>query len=106
VFPNPERLLVDGQFVNVLVERERPEPSLVVPQTALQVDQAGTFVLVVNDKHEVEVRRVTVSATANRDAIIATGLKGGEAVIVQGIQKVRPGQVVESVPAAAAAAGA
>ncbi|HYG89456.1 MAG TPA: efflux RND transporter periplasmic adaptor subunit [Azospirillum sp.] len=98
-FPNPERFLVDGQYVSVLVEQEKGEPALTVPQAAIQADQAGTFVLVVGEGHKVEARRVTLGESrSSGEAVVQQGLKAGETVIVQGIQKVRPGQVVEPSP--------
>ena len=64
--PNPERMLVDGQFVGVRVEAGEPEPVLAVPQAALQVDQAGPYVLVVGDDDKVEARRVTLGDAGGR----------------------------------------
>ena len=57
--PNPERILVDGQFVGVRVERGEPEQVLAVPQAAVQVDQAGPYVLVVGGDDKVAARRVS-----------------------------------------------
>lgn len=92
--PNPERTLVDGQFVSVRVEAGMPEPVLTVPQAALQVDQAGPYVLVVGDGDKVEARRVTLGESEGTLAVVQDGLKEGERVIVDGIQKVRPGMAV------------
>ena len=92
--PNPERQLVDGQFVNVIIKERKEQPRLVVPQAALQVDQAGYYVLVVGADHKVEQRRVTTGPTQDTDIVIQSGVKEGEQVIVDGVQKVRPGQVV------------
>jgi membrane fusion protein (multidrug efflux system) len=92
--PNPDRVLVDGQFVNVRVERREPELVLAVPQAALQVDQAGPYVLVVGSGDKVEARRVTLGASEGTQAVIQDGLEEGERVIVEGIQKVRPGMAV------------
>jgi membrane fusion protein, multidrug efflux system len=107
-FPNPERLLVDGAFVNVSVERAKPTPSLVIPQAAIQVDQAGPFALVVNAEKTVEVRRLTIGPASGADVTIEQGLKEGDLVIVEGIQKVRPGSLVEptTAPMSAPAASA
>jgi membrane fusion protein (multidrug efflux system) len=99
--PNPERLLVDGQFVTVLVRERAEQPRLVIPQAALQVDQAGTYVLVVDNEHKVELRRIKTGAEQQADIVIDSGLKEGESVIVDGVQKVRPGQVVQATPVAA-----
>ena len=94
--PNPERQLIDGQFVTVEVRERAQQPRLVIPQAALQVDQAGDYVMVVGDDHKAEIRRVKPGAEQQTDVVIESGLKEGEAVIVDGIQKVRPGQVVQS----------
>jgi membrane fusion protein (multidrug efflux system) len=94
--PNPDRLLVDGEFVTVQIKERKEQPRLVVPQAALQVDQAGYYVLVVNADNKVEQRRVTVGPNQGLDAVIQSGLKEGEKVIVEGVQKVRPGQLVKA----------
>jgi membrane fusion protein, multidrug efflux system len=93
--PNPERLLIDGQFVTVEVRERQPQPHLVVPQAALQIDQAGYYVLVVGADNKVEERRVTTGPSEGADSVVASGLKEGERVIVEGVQKVRPGQAVQ-----------
>lgn len=94
-FPNPERMLVDGQFVTVTVQRDRPQLVITVPQAAIQIDQAGAYVLIVDGEKKVAVRRVTLGAGGRGgDAVVEQGVTEGEAVLVDGIQKVRPGQVV------------
>jgi membrane fusion protein, multidrug efflux system len=92
--PNPDGILIPGGIVGVTVERGAPKQSLLIPQSAVQFDQAGHFVLVVDDAKKVEQRRVTTGVDQGRDVVITDGLKAGELVIVEGIQKVRPGQVV------------
>jgi membrane fusion protein, multidrug efflux system len=92
--PNPERVLVDGQFVGVRVERGAPERVLAVPQAALQVDQAGPYVLVVGGDDKVEARRVSLGDAEGAQVVVERGLNQGERVIVEGIQKVRPGMAV------------
>jgi membrane fusion protein, multidrug efflux system len=99
-FPNPERLLIPGGIANVTTERGAPRPVLVIPQSAIQLDQAGLYVLVVDSAKKVEQRRITTGAEQGRDITVTSGLKEGELVIVQGIQKVRPGQVVAATEAA------
>ena len=96
VFPNPDRILVDGQLVSVLGEAGRAQSSLVIPQQALQVDQAGPFVLVVDSASKVDMRRIEAAALPEGRVSVTKGLKAGEKVITQGVQKVRPGQVVEA----------
>jgi membrane fusion protein (multidrug efflux system) len=94
--PNPERALSDGQFVTAIIQERREEPRLVIPQMALQVDQSGYYVLVVNDKNQVEQRRVQTGPNRGTDVVVSSGVRDGEKVIVDGIQKVRPGQVVQA----------
>src|SRR5262249_47800295 len=93
--PNPERQLIDGQFVTVEIRERKPQPRLVVPQAALQVDQAGYYVLVVGPGDKVEQRRVVTGPPEGVDTVIASGLKEGDRVIVDGVQKVRPGEAVQ-----------
>jgi membrane fusion protein, multidrug efflux system len=103
--PNPERTLTDGQFVTAIVRERQEAPRLVVPQAALQVDQSGYYVLVVNDQHKVEQRRVQTGPQRGTDVVVTSGVKEGEQVIVDGIQKVRPGQVVQETVLQAASGG-
>ncbi len=101
--PNPDSLLVDGEFVTVVVRERVEEKRLVVPQSALQVDQTGYYVLIVDAQHRVVQRRVTTGPNDGTGIVVATGLAAGDSVLVEGIQKVRPGQTVHEtvVPAAA-----
>lgn len=92
--PNPDRLLADGQFVTAVIRERRQEMRLVVPQSALQIDQIGYYALIVDDKHAVQQRRVTVGPKRETDIVVLSGLREGEHLIVTGIQKVRPGQAV------------
>ena len=92
--PNPDGRLVPGGVVGVVVERGAPQAALVVPQAAVQLDQAGRYVLVVDAAKKVELRRVTTGVEEGRDVVVTEGLKEGELVIVEGVQKVRPGQIV------------
>jgi membrane fusion protein, multidrug efflux system len=93
--PNPDRTLTDGQFVTAIIRERQEAPRLVVPQAALQVDQSGYYVLVVNDQHKVEQRRVQTGPQLGTDIVATSGVKEGEKIIIDGIQKVRPGQVVQ-----------
>lgn len=101
-FANPDELLVPGQFLEVVVERGTPVQALVIPQAALLVDQAGPYVLVVGEGDQVEQRRVRLGQEAGdgTNAVVEDGLKEGERIVVDGIQKVRPGQVVKPTPTA------
>ena len=93
---NPEGTLADGQVITAIIRERKEEPRLVVPQTALQVDQSGYYVLVVNGEHKVEPRRLKTGPNIGTDVVVLSGLKEGDKVIVDGIQKVRPGQVVQA----------
>ena len=93
-FPNPERTLVDGQLVAVVLEGGTPEHAVLVPAQALQLDQTGTYVLVVDNENKVQVRRVEVGVPHGTAMIIRKGLNEGERIVTEGIQRIRPGQVV------------
>jgi membrane fusion protein (multidrug efflux system) len=97
--PNPDGVLVPGGIVGVITDRQTPQPSLVVPQAAVLLDQAGHYVLLVDDAKKVEQRRVTTGVETGRDIVIKDGLKEGELVVVEGIQKIHPGQVVAATTA-------
>ena len=94
--PNPDGILVPGAVVGVIVERGAPRATLLVPLAAVQFDQAGHYVLLVDAANKVELRRITTGAEQGREVVVLDGLKEGEMVIVEGIQKVRPGQVVKA----------
>jgi len=100
--PNPQGWLIDGQLVTVLVETATPTQALLVPQQALQFDQTGYFVLVVDAENKVKVQPVGIGAGHDTDLEITSGLKPGDRVITEGVQKVRPNQVVAPTEKAAA----
>lgn len=95
VFPNPDAIIVPGQFASVSVESAKPIASVVVPQSALQIDQAGAFVMVVDSDHKVEVRRIEPGPAIENVVVVERGLQPGDQVVVEGAQKVRPGQEVQ-----------
>ncbi len=92
--PNPKRTLIDGALVTVLVETAQPQSALLVPQSAVQFDQAGRFVLVVDPDGKVLVRRLRLGPAYGTLYSVEEGLREGDRVITEGIQKVRPGAVV------------
>ena len=94
VFDNPQSVLVDGQFVNVTIEQKDSQMGLSIPQTAIQLDQAGAYVFVIGADNKAEVRRIQIQAGAGGESTVTAGLKEGEKVVVDGIQRVRPGQPV------------
>ncbi len=94
-FPNPNRILIDGQLVTVTVEGGTAQKLLVVPQAAIQIDQSGPFALVVNSENKIEVRRIEPGQTEGSELSVLKGLSTGDRIVTEGIQQVRPGQVVE-----------
>ena len=93
--PNPDGRLVDGQFVTAIIRERQEEPRLVIPQAAMQIDQSGSYAYIVNVEHKVEERRIQTGPNLDTDVVVTSGLREGDNVIVDGIQKVRPGQVVQ-----------
>lgn len=96
-FPNPDRLLLPGQFVTVNVRQKIPVSTIVIPQVAVQEDQQGYFVLVVDRANQVGIRRVALGDQIGTDWIVMDGLAEGERLVVQGLQKIRPDMVVNPV---------
>lgn len=95
-FANPDRLLVEGQSVRVNVLTEVQQRFVTVPQEAIQTDQSGPFVLTVDGDNKVVPRRIQTGLGRGGIIAVTQGLREGERVIVQGIQKVRPGMVVSA----------
>ena len=93
--PNPDGVLEDGEFVTVMIREKVEEQRLVVPQAALQVDQSGYYALIVDKDHRVVQRRVKTGPNEGTDVVVVSGLEAGDRVVVEGIQKVRPGQIVK-----------
>jgi membrane fusion protein (multidrug efflux system) len=91
MIPNPQKLLVDGQAVTVVVEAGDPEQAIVIPQSALQIDQAGSFVLIVGAENKVEVKRVKTTRGLGGQLVVTEGLEIGQMVITEGAQRARPG---------------
>jgi membrane fusion protein (multidrug efflux system) len=111
VMPNPElpriagsdiprRGLIDGELVTVIVEDPAPVEVLTIPRAAVLSDQAGDYVYVVDGQNKVVQQRVKLGqSAAPTSATVASGLNDGDAVVVEGIQRVRPGIVVSPAPA-------
>jgi membrane fusion protein (multidrug efflux system) len=99
LIPNPQRFLVDGQAVSVVVETGEPEQAIVIPQSALQIDQAGSFVLIVGAENKVEVKRIKTARGLGGQLVVTEGLEIGQLVITEGVQRARPGAVVAPQPA-------
>lgn len=94
ILANPERQLIDGQYVKVVLKERQPQNRLVVPQAAVQTAQGGNQVLVVGADNKVAARIVELGQMEGTDYVVTKGLQAGERVIVEGLQKAKPGQVV------------
>ena len=78
----------------MVAEEGKGESALLAPQQALQVDQTGPYVLVVDKDNKIQVRRVETDVARGADIVIRKGLAEDERIVTEGIQRVRPGQVV------------
>jgi len=96
VFQNSGGLLLPGQYVTVLVTKSKSRMLPVVPQSAVQEDREGPYVLVVDDQSRVLQRRIKTGPSIDTQWAIESGLNKGELIIVQGVQKVHPGQKVKT----------
>lgn len=102
--PNPDGALIDGQLVRVSVESAKPQEKVLVPQTALLADQQGIYVFTVQDGKAVATR-VKPGGEQGAYSVIDQGLKGGEQVVVQGMETLRPGVAVVASPVPAPPSG-
>lgn len=110
VFPNPDRFLVPGMFVRVRLIGTSKYKGALINDRAIMTDQDRRFVLVVGEGDRLEYRAITTGPMIDGLRVVREGLKPGERIIVNGLQRVRPGMVVkprmvpmEGEPAAAAA---
>ncbi|MBI5329126.1 MAG: efflux RND transporter periplasmic adaptor subunit [Betaproteobacteria bacterium] len=98
-FPNPQRDLLPGQFVTVRLPTALASQVITVPQRAVQASPQGQVVMVVSPEGKLAPQPVRTGGLAGSDWIISEGLKGGEKVVVNGLQKARPGMPVKPVAA-------
>jgi len=99
VFPNPNRVLLPGQFVTVRFKGTVKTDVILVPQRAVQQGPKGPMVFVVGEGDKVEMRPVQASGWQGNQWLIDEGLQAGERIIVEGIHKVAPGAPVKPVQA-------
>lgn len=97
VFPNSDFLLIPGQFVTVVVSETTRKERPTVPLGAVQQDREGKYVMLVTPEKKAEERRISVSEQREGSWIVEDGLKGGESVIIEGLQNVTEGSAVEIV---------
>jgi membrane fusion protein (multidrug efflux system) len=110
VIPNPvfpgmtagqpgSREMVDGEFVTVLLEGVQPVTVLAIPRAAVLSDQQGDYVYVIDAQNKAQVRRIQQGQSTPTVAVISSGLKEGELVVSEGVQRARPGETVSPSPA-------
>lgn len=95
------RELADNEFVTVLLEGAQPVEVLAIPRSAVLSDQQGEYVYVIAADNKAEQRRIELGQSTSTIASVTSGLSPGEKVIVEGLQRVRPGEVVTPEPAGA-----
>jgi membrane fusion protein (multidrug efflux system) len=95
----PVRELTDGEFVTVLLEGVQPVEVLAIPRAAVVSDQQGDYVFTIGPDNKAEQRRIQLGQSTSTLASVISGLAPGDKVIVEGLQRVRPGQPVSPGPA-------
>jgi membrane fusion protein (multidrug efflux system) len=100
VVANPDGLLRPGQYVRVLVPSASRPNAVLIPQKAVQELQGLKTVFVIGDDNKASVRQITATQRLGNDWVLDSGLKAGEIVVVDGLQKVSPGATVKPVFAA------
>jgi len=99
LFPNPDQLLLPGMFVRAILPEGVMDEAILVPQRGVTRNQKGeAMVMVVGAEEKVEPRVIKVSRTVGESWLVSEGLKVGDRVILEGIQKARPGTVVKAAP--------
>jgi len=105
VFPNPDELLLPGMYVRATLEEGTMEQAILVPQRGVSRDPAGkALVMVVDAEEKVEQREIEVTRTVGDSWLVDDGLQPGDRVILEGLQRARPGTLVKTVPFGAPAA--
>ncbi|MCX5645646.1 MAG: HlyD family secretion protein, partial [Phycisphaerae bacterium] len=101
--PNPQGVLLPGMFVRAVVKEGVHEQALLIPQQAVSRDPKGNPVaLIVGPEEKVQPRMLTLDRAIGDQWLVSSGLAAGDRVIVEGIQKVRPGAAVKVAPPEAA----
>ena len=99
LFPNPDQLLLSGMFVRAILEEGTNDDAILVPQRGVTRSPNGSaMVMVVGAEEKVEPRVIKVSQTVGDNWLVSDGLKAGDRVILEGLQKARPGTAVKVVP--------
>lgn len=99
VFPNPKQALLPGMFVRAVLEEGTNENAILIPQRGVTRNPAGAaMVMTVGAEEKVEPRQIKVVRTVGDSWLVSDGLKTGDRVILEGLQKARPGTAVKAVP--------
>ncbi|QSH41557.1 efflux RND transporter periplasmic adaptor subunit [Lentisphaerota bacterium ZTH] len=96
-FPNPDYLLLPGMYVRVMLEGRKSYKALLIPQVAVISEQTGDYVMIVDKTNKVDRRKVELGRKKGLNIEVKSGLKEGELIITQGLQKVNEGMVVKPV---------
>lgn len=102
-FENRDGILMPGQFAAVRLGRPKATPAVLITERAVGTDQSKKFVMVVGADNKAAYREVTLGGSANGLRIVSAGLNPGERIVVNGLQRIRPGVLVEPQPAEMAA---
>jgi multidrug efflux system membrane fusion protein len=95
LFDNHDGRLMPGQFARLSMGQPKPEQTLLVSERAVGTDQNKKFVMVVDSKDKAEYREVQLGASVEGMRVILSGLKAGERIVVNGLQRVRPGVTIK-----------
>lgn len=96
--PNPDGLLLPGMYVRVRLPQAQTDGAILLPQQAVTRNAQGDSVMVVDDAGQVTARKVTVDSSRDGNWIVTAGIEAGEQIMVDGFQKVHPGEPVKAVP--------
>jgi multidrug efflux system membrane fusion protein len=94
VFDNADGRLIPGQFARLRMGQPKAEPALMVNERAIGTDQNKKFVLVVSADNKAEYREITLGANVDNLRVVTRGLKSGERIVVNGLQRIRPGALI------------
>ena len=99
VFPNPNGILLPGMFVRAIVQEGVNNQAILIPQQAVSRDPRGNpLTLIVDAQSNVQIRMLTLDRAIGDQWLVSSGLAPGERVIIEGMQKVKPGAPVKAVP--------
>jgi len=99
IFPNPDKTLLPGMFVKAIIREGVNENAICVPQQGVSRDHRGDpYALIVDDENKVQLRPLVLGRAIGESWLVVSGLAAGDRVIVEGLQRLQPGTVVEASP--------